>query len=185
MKTFILAANGDEARHVKSLESDTCQVIITGEGRTNVIKTLAEKLKDGTISGDYQIVNVGYVGGGSFHVGDVVKIGRVSHFIPSTTIKEREIYINCSSTELPQTECFTADNFVDADSIGPWMPYNFVCDMELYYISLMFPEVISFKIVSDELNYDDYKNVSLKYFEKKKLFDDAWEKVRNELKEII
>ena len=185
MKTFILVANGDEARHVKSLENDSCQVIITGEGRTNVIKTLAEKLKDGTISGDYQIINAGYVGGEGFHVGDVVKIGRVSHFIPSTTIKEREIYINCSSTELPQTECFTADNFVDADSVGPWVPDKFVCDMELYYISLFFPEVISYKIVSDELNLDDYKNVSLKYFEKKQLFDNAGEKVRNELKEII
>ena len=65
------------------------------------------------------------------------------------------------------------------------MPDKFVCDMELYYISLFFPEVISYKIVSDELNLDDYKNVSLKYFEKKQLFDNAWEKVRNELKEII
>ncbi len=185
MKTFILVANGDEARHVKSLENDSCQVIITGEGRTNVIRTLAEKLKDGTISGDYQIINIGYVGGTGLNVGDTVKIGRVSHLIPSTFIKEKEIYINCSSTELVQTECFTSDNFVQEDDIDLWMPDVFVCDMELYYIALFFPDVISYKIVSDKLNFDDYKNVSLKYFEKKQLFDNAWGKVRNELKEII
>ena len=176
--TFILVANEDEANHLKDL-SDI--IIITGEGRTNVIKTLSKCILDGKIKKDDKIINVGYVGAKSIEKGTVVKIGSVEHFIPSHTIKENIIYldgkhIKGSDIEYYNVSCYTGDNFVEYDDIGPWLPETFVCDMELYYIALFFPDVVSFKIVSDTLDYDEYTKAD---------FQESWKKVIKELKEII
>ena len=48
--------------------------------------------------------------------------------------------------------------------------------MELYYIALMFPNVLSIKVVSDELNYNDYKQAD---------FKKSWETVNTILKLFI
>lgn len=175
MKTIILIANDDEAKHLKNLECNICKIIITGEGRSNVIKSLAEKIKDGTIEITDRIINVGYVGGCGFNKGDIVYVNEVQHFIPSVTIKELPIQFNYLTRFIP-AKCFTADNFVDSESVGPWMPEKYVCDMELYYIALMFPNVISYKIVSDELNYAQYTEAS---------FKESWIKVEEYIKENL
>lgn len=175
MKTVVLVANKDEAKHLINIENNVCKIIITGEGRSNVIKTLAEKIKDGTIEITDRVINVGYVGGYGFKKGDIVYINKVQHFIPSTYVKEEPINFNLLTIFSP-TECFTADNFVDVNYVNPNMPKKFVCDMELYYIALMFPNVISYKIVSDELNYNDYKEAS---------FDKSWKIVNKYIKENL
>ena len=175
MKTVVLVANKDEAKHLINLENNVCKIIITGEGRSNVIKTLAEKIKDGTIEITDRVINVGYVGAYGFKKGDIVCVNEVQHLIPSETIKELPIKFNYI-TRFQPADCFTADNFVDSDSVGPWMPDKYVCDMELYYIALMFPYVISYKIVSDELNYDEYTKAS---------FEESWNKVREYIKENL
>ena len=177
MKTVILVANQDEANHL----SKDFNIIITGEGRSNVIKTLSKYILNGDIKSDDKIINVGYVGAKGIKAGEIVKIGSVQHFIPSHTIKETTIYLNGKYTNNSHlnkynVSCYTGDNFVEYDDIGPWFPDEFVCDMELYYIALMFPEVISFKIVSDTLDYDEYKEAN---------FKESWEIVNNELKEVI
>lgn len=186
MKTVILVANDNEASYLKDLvfnhtsNKPVC-ILITGEGRSNVIKTLAKRIKDGTIESSDRVINVGYVGGYGFKSGDTIKIGSVEHFIPSETIKEKSIYLDGKYTKDSKINyfneyCYTADNFVDADSVGPWMPDKFVCDMELYYIALMFPNVISYKIVSDTLDYDEYKQAD---------FKESWEIVKKEIKGVI
>lgn len=185
-KTIILVANEDEANHLKDLvfnhtpEHEVC-ILITGEGRTNVIRTLSQKILDGFITSNDKIINVGYVGAKGIKTGEIVKIGSVQHFIPSHTIKETTIYLdgkysNDSYLNKYNVSCYTGDNFVEYDDIGPWFPDEFVCDMELYYIALMFPEVISFKIVSDTLDYDEYKKAD---------FEESWMKVVKTLKEML
>ena len=180
MKTVIIVANDDEANHLKDLvfnhtPGKPVSILITGEGRSNVIRTIAEKLINGYIEFDDRIINVGYVGAYGFKKGDIVCINEVQHLIPSKTIKELPIKFNLL-TKFQPAECFTSDNFVDADDIDPWMPEKFVCDMELYYIALMFPNVISYKIVSDTLNYDEYKEEN---------FDKSWKMVKEYIKENL
>ena len=172
MKTVILVANQDEANHLKDFGFN---IIITGEGRSNVIKTVAELLKNDVIEIGDRIINVGYVGAKGFDKGSIVQVGCVEHFIPSETIKESCISVNCPFS-FEKVGCFTADNFIEYDDINPWMPDKFVCDMELYYITLMLPTVSSIKIVSDTLDYDEYKEAD---------FKESWEIVNNELKSII
>ena len=151
MKTIILVANQDEANHLSDLVFNHTQdhevsILITGEGRTNVIRTVSEKLRDGYIECDDRFINVGFVGAKGIDKGTVIKVGVVEHFIPSHTIKENCIGLNVSKSDLECYGCFTADNFIDKDDVNPDMPNKFVCDMELYYLALMLPEIYSFKI---------------------------------------
>ena len=172
MKTIILVANEDEAKHLSDLN---CNIIITGEGRSNVIETIAEVLKNDVIEMGDRVINVGYVGAKGFDKGNIVQVGKVEHMIPSKTIKEKCIAIGCPFN-FQTVECYTSDDFVDADDVNPWMPEKFVCDMELYYLALMFPSIESIKIVSDTLDYDEYKQAD---------FKESWEAVKKELKNII
>ena len=180
MKTVIIVANEEEAKNLSELvfnhtPDKEVMILITGEGRTNVIKMLSEKLKNGTIKPNDRIINVGYVGAYGFKKGDIVCIHKVQHFNPSNYVKERPLELNVNS-KYSLTECFTSDNFVDTDYVNPNMPDKFVCDMELYYIALMFPDVISYKIVSDELNYEDYKKAS---------FNESWINLKEYIKENL
>ena len=55
MKTCILVANEDEAKHILPIltENKNAQIIVIGEGRSNVLRNISEKLKDGVISSDF------------------------------------------------------------------------------------------------------------------------------------
>lgn len=160
MKTCILVANEDEARHIQEITQATTntQIVIVGEGRSQVLATLSRYLKDGTIAPDDRVINVGYVGANGYHKGDVVRVKSVRHLYPSTTIREPTLTLPYTSDALV-AECYTADNFVNKDGFD--MTLRGVIDMELYYMALMFPEVRSVKIVSDELDYHDYKAADL------------------------
>lgn len=183
MKNIILVANEDEANQL-SVDNLNCDVIITGEGRTNVIQTLTDCLKEGVITDEKNIINVGYVGGKGFNKGDVVSIDEVGLVKPSLTIKEPNIFLDKSNQTIRKTmfdwcksytTCLTSENFVNSDDI-PYLPEQCVCDMELYWIALMFPKVISIKIVSDTLNYNEYKDAKL---------HESWNKVYQAVKEIL
>ena len=174
--TIILVANNDEARKLSSKDLK-CDILITGEGRSNVIRTLAGCLKEGIITDDKTIINVGYVGAKGIEPGTVVKIGAVEPYISSETIKENCIFLKNIKANLSCQGCFTADNFVKAsDDRVADLPKECVIDMELYYIALMFPYVNSYKIVSDELNYDEYTEAS---------FEESWNKVKEYIKENL
>lgn len=180
MKTIILVANKDEASHIRDLESDTCNIIITGEGRTNVITTIARALKDGKITDNDTIINIGYAGAYGYEKGDIVYVDRVEPFTPSKTIIEPPMTLNNDVEKMKSIfisgQCLTADNFVEIDDINPDLPKQFVCDMELYWISLMLNNVIPLKIVSDNLKYAEYTEAN---------FERSWEKIRNVLKELL
>lgn len=176
MKTFILVANKDEADHLNQIvqENQNVRILIVGEGRSHVISTLSNNLKMGTFGSDDRIINVGYVGANGLKKGSVVTIEKVQHLFPSKTINEPEIILSKPNYDIESVKCYTADNFVNKDDVD--IKNICVIDMELYYISLMFPEVISIKIVSDELNYNDYKVAN---------FNESWEKVRHVIEKTI
>lgn len=174
--TIFLVANEDEAQHLQPLESDSRRIIIIGEGRSNVIRTLAAKIKDGKIKADDTIINVGYVGAKGIEKGQIVKVSKVSLYLPSKTVQENPIELNTLSANFHQKDDFTAENFITADDERvAELPEKCVIDMELYYIALMLPEVMSVKIVSDSLNFEEYQQAN---------FATSWETVIRELEKL-
>ena len=171
-KNFILVANDNEARQIGSFKNT--QVIIIGEGRSKVISTLSNLLKEGIFKSGDKIINVGYVGGNGYKKGEVVKIGKVKHLFPSKTINEPTFILQTINPDHKIANCCTADNFVSKDDIDINSPC--VIDMELYYIALMFPQTMSIKVVSDELNYSEYANAN---------FKESWGKVRDLIGSVI
>jgi hypothetical protein len=177
MKTVILVANDDEAKQLSDIFEDNVEILITGEGRSNVIKSLTNRIKQGYIENDDRIINVGYVGSKGLKKGSVLKINSVEPYMPSETIEESKIDMTISENDLESVSCYTADDFVESsDSNVIHLPSKCVIDMELYYIALMFPNVISYKIVSDTLNYNDYKKAN---------FEESWNNIKTILTEEI
>ena len=179
-KFIILVANEDEATK-SQLKDENCEIIIMGEGRVNTIKTLTQCLKEGRISDSDTLINIGYVGAKGFQKGDILVVNEAALFKSSTYIKEENIRIY-NRKKLPdvlqnftQTNCFSSQDFVRADE-AHLLPDRCVCDMELYWIALMFPNVISIKIVSDTLNYDDYKAAQ---------FHQSWQRISSAVKDLI
>ena len=161
MKTCILIANEEEASYLQTLAlKKNIQIIITGEGRTPTISTLAKKLKDNSIQPDDTLINIGYVGANGYKKEDIVQIQNVAPLFPSKTINEPALQLRTISSHYQTADCYTADNFVHKEDINSNL--KCVIDMELYYIALMFPNVFSIKVVSDELNYNDYKQADFK-----------------------
>lgn len=176
MKTCIIVANADEANHIRPIVQNNrnVQMIIIGEGRSHVISTLANRLKDRTFEAGDQIINVGYVGANGYKKGSILRVASVRHLLPSKTISEPTINLKVTNFDNELANCYTADNFINKNDID--IKDSCIIDMELYYIALMFPEVISLKIVSDELNFDDYKEAN---------FEDSWTKIREILLTMI
>ena len=140
---IILAAMEKEAAQIKT----KAPILVTGIGACNVTKTLFENKE--RLEGKF-IINVGYAGSTKYNIGKVLSVNKVRRFEPSRTIEEpifalQPYLFDCDI-------CLTADNFVEEAGDAP------IIDMELYYIRNILENVISFKIISDNLNYKEYSN---------------------------
>lgn len=118
--------------------------IVTGAGALNVINALQD------IDRETEIFNVGYVGSNCIPVGSRVKIGMSKLYHPNVDITEKEYLLN------GDTICYTSSDFVlSTDIIEPC-----VFDMELAFImALGFKNVISEKVVSDNMSIKEFEEV--------------------------
>ena len=98
------------------------------------------------------LFNIGYVGSNEFPIGTVVIVGSVSKEIASHTVKDPIIKLDKKSG----VKCYSSINFVESTK------HTGVFDMELYTLATFFPKIKSVKIVSDNLNYHEYKQVNIK-----------------------
>ncbi len=138
----------------------------TGIGGSNVIKNL-QKLR---VNSTDKIINVGYVGSTIYKPGEIKSVNKTEKLYPSYTIYEPARHIK-PIYGLEAAHCYTADNFYEDKDIKD-IP---LVDMELYYISLILPQVQAIKIVSDNAHYQSYKTFNS---------TEAWEKVNLLLNEI-
>lgn len=117
------------------------EIIKTGVGALNVINTLKDKDKK------TQIINFGYVGSNSIPIGTEVKIKECRLYHPNVEYDELNYKLN------GDTICYTSNDFVLTTNIKEPV----VFDMELAFIlALGFENVESIKIVSDNLNMEEY-----------------------------
>lgn len=140
---IILTAMEKECCNIKL---PTVEKLITGIGGCNTVQTLfrnQDKLKDKII------INIGYAGSTQYELGSVVSVNKVLKYDKSNVIKFPEF--SMSAYSFVENACYTADNFIEAN--GTYVP---LVDMELYYIRMLYPNVYSFKIVSDNLDEKTY-----------------------------
>lgn len=126
------------------LVQDQSNVLVTGVGALNIIKTLGE------IPRETPLFNIGYAGSNTIHVGSRVSIGKVRLYHPNVAYAEPEFELSGNVV------CYTSNDFVlQTDILEPC-----VFDMELAYIlALGFKNVTSIKIISDNLDKAEYRKL--------------------------
>ena len=120
----------------------------TGIGGSRTIQTLQWlNIKDTD-----RIINIGYAGSTYYKPGEIKTVSQVQKLHPSVTVKDPVINLKPINS-LEAVTCYTADSFYENEEKKE-VP---LVDMELYYISLIYPQVQSIKIVSDNAHYQSYK----------------------------
>lgn len=133
---------------VKKFGYDTYPVVITGEGGYNAINAL-KHLDRGT-----KILNIGYCGSNHFKRGQVVKIDLVHTCHDRASFSDGcflVLDVKCNA-ECKSVTCYTSSDFVTSTTIEE----PCVFDMELAYICAYFDNVASLKVVSDNLNKEEF-----------------------------
>ena len=150
---YVLVADKQEADNIKIPKAlqDNVKIILLGWGATATIKTLSKLLLKGEFNKNDKFFNVGYVGSNEFPIGTVVVVGSVAREVSSHTVRESSVKLDKQS----DVKCYSSINFVEQTK------HTGVFDMELYTLATFFPKIRSVKVVSDNLNYHEYKQVSI------------------------
>lgn len=154
---YILVADKQEADNVKipaGFEKET-EIIVLGIGGPAALRTLSPLLLNGKFSKNDRFFNIGYVGSNEFPIGAVVSVGESHREFPSVRFPEGTYILDQKS----KVKCYTSIDFVEETE------HTGVFDMELFTLASLFPNIKSIKIVSDNLNFKDWKQVDIK---------DAW-----------
>jgi hypothetical protein len=143
---LIICAENEEARHIRC---NNAVILVTGAGVSNILK--CPKI---TYDPNDIVINVGYAGSNVFDKGTVASVKSVQKLNQSII---NEPVLGLEPLYLEGVDCHTADDFVKyADKELP------LVDMELYYLRLLYPQIQSLKIVSDNFNYGEYKEANFK-----------------------
>ena len=141
MSTVVVVSS--EAEKKLFVCDESFRVIVTGVGYGNVYRSLCGLPRDTTI------INIGFAGSNSIPIGTLCCVGEVRNFHPNVDYSEMSYRL------VGDTPCFSSSDFVTRADI----PYPCLFDMELYAIlSMGFTNVVSFKTVSDHLNYKEFEN---------------------------
>lgn len=139
----IVVATDLEEDLVKNLTK--LKVIKTQPGSSNVIETLKNLDKK------TKIINVGYAGSNVLPVGSIVKVKNSYIYHPNVTFKEKVYSLG------GEVDCYTSNDFV----LQTTLQQPVVFDMELNTICALGFDVVSYKIVSDNLSIKQYEEVDL------------------------
>lgn len=145
---LVVIAEKEELKLVEELGFKDEPVIITGVGAINVLNALKN------IPRDEYIVNIGYAGSNNIKIGTKVAVLTVG------TLHENAKFVEQSKGCYVQTRnfdmvvpCYTSTDFVTKTDIKE----PCVFDMELAFICSLFDKVEALKVVSDNLNKEEYK----------------------------
>ena len=150
----------DKAKEQLGLDLRDAQLIYTGVGAINIIRTLAG------LDRDAEVYNIGYAGSANFEIGTWVEVTEVRLNHPNVTYPEPELQlsqipnqkskIKNQKSEITKSVCYTNTDFVLASDYK-----DCVFDMELAFIaSLGFKQLHSLKYVSDNLSLHTYHDLT-------------------------
>lgn len=146
---YVVVATLDEVKLVKELGLSNNPIIVTGVGGVNVIRALKDLPRDTTI------FNVGYCGSNGLKVGDKVWVSevRTHNVVASVTERPTKLGTDRIFHNFDAVPCYTSTDFVLLTNHNE----NCVFDMELAFICAMFDDVMSIKVVSDNLDMKQYE----------------------------
>ena len=143
----------DKAKEQLGLDLRDAQLIYTGVGAINIIRSLAG------LDRDAEVYNIGYVGSANFEIGTWVEVTEVRLNHPNVTYPEPELHlspITNHQSPIIKSVCYTNTDFVLASDYK-----DCVFDMELAFIaSLGFKQLHSLKYVSDNLSLHTYHDLT-------------------------
>ena len=143
----------DKAKEQLGLDLRDAQLIYTGVGAINIIRTLAG------LDRDAEVYNIGYAGSANFEIGTWVEVTEVRLNHPNVTYPEPELQlspITNHQSPIIRSVCYTNTDFVLASDYK-----DCVFDMELAFIaSLGFKQLHSLKYVSDNLSLHTYHDLT-------------------------
>ena len=157
-KYIIMAEEGerellDKAREQLGLDLSEAEIIFTGVGGINIIRSLQD------LDREAELYNIGYAGSANFDLGTWVEVTEVRLNHPNVTYKEPTLKLKGESLKLKETRqaiCYTNCDFVLASDYK-----DCVFDMELAFIAALgFKNLHSLKYVSDNLNLHAYHELS-------------------------
>ncbi len=164
-KIIVMAEEGelsllDKAKEQLGLDLRDAQLIYTGVGAINIIRSLAG------LDRDAEVYNIGYAGSANFEIGTWVEVTEVRLNHPNVTYPEPELQLSpITNHQSPITNhqspiirsvCYTNTDFVLASDYK-----DCVFDMELAFIaSLGFKQLHSLKYVSDNLSLHTYHDLT-------------------------
>lgn len=139
----------DKAREELGLDLRDAEVLFTGVGAINIIRSLQH------LDRDAELYNIGYAGSANFDLGSWVEVTEVRLNHPNVTYAEPELKLSAISNPLSvvkQAVCYSNCDFVLASDYK-----DCVFDMELAFIAALgFKHLHSLKYVSDNLSLHTY-----------------------------
>ena len=153
-KIIVMAEEGelsllDKAKEQLGLDLRDAQLIYTGVGAINIIRSLAG------LDRDAEVYNIGYAGSANFEIGTWVEVTEVRLNHPNVTYPEPELRLQVMGYGL-QALCYTNTDFVLASDYK-----DCVFDMELAFIAALgFKQLHSLKYVSDNLSLHTYHDLT-------------------------
>ena len=157
-KYIIQAEEGEheligKAREELGLDLSDAEVLVTGVGAINIIKSLQG------LDREAELYNIGYAGSANFDLGTWVEVTEVRLNHPNVTYPEPTLEIKNSKLKINncrQAVCYTNCDFVLASDYK-----DCVFDMELAFIAALgFKNLHSFKYVSDNLSLHAYHELT-------------------------
>ncbi|MCR4665290.1 MAG: hypothetical protein K5660_07990 [Paludibacteraceae bacterium] len=165
MNLILIAEEGERKLIEKYLPDCRWDVLVTGVGAVNVIRSLRD------LPRDTRILNIGYAGSADFEIGTLVEVSEVRLNHPNCQYEEPVQTLSpCDLNSLDQASqtaslfpiadrravCYTNSDFVLQSDYK-----DCVFDMELAYIAAMgFERVSALKVVSDNLSLHAYHQVT-------------------------
>lgn len=157
-KYIIMAEEGerelvDKVREQVGLDLGDAQILFTGVGAINIIRTLSR------LDREAELYNIGYAGSANFDLGTWVMVNEVRLNHPNVTYPEPELQIAPIAglaSPVRSAVCYTNCDFVLASDYK-----DCVFDMELAFIAALgFKRLHSLKYVSDNLSLHAYHELT-------------------------
>ena len=143
----------DKAREELGLDLRDAEVLFTGVGAINIIRSLQH------LDRDAELYNIGYAGSANFDLGSWVEVTEVRLNHPNVTYAEPELKLSAISNPhsvVKQAVCYSNCDFVLASDYK-----DCVFDMELAFIAALgFTCLHSLKYVSDNLSLHAYHELT-------------------------
>ena len=159
-KYIVMAEEGervllDKARAELGLDLSDAELIFTGVGAINIIRSLQ------SLDREAELYNIGYAGSANFDLGTWVEVNEVRLNHPNVTYSEPQLKVESlklkdENIKFKSAVCYTNCDFVLASDYT-----DCVFDMELAFIAALgFKHLHSLKYVSDNLSLHSYHELT-------------------------